>query len=61
MLPEETNDELKALQRLGYPFVVVDPRVPLDEGVAAVSAANASGARAAVQHLLSLGHRRIAR
>jgi LacI family transcriptional regulator len=60
MLPEETNDELKALQRLGYPFVVVDPRVPLDEGVAAVSAANASGARAAVQHLLSLGHRRIA-
>jgi LacI family transcriptional regulator len=34
--------------------------VPLDEGVAAVSASNASGARAAVQHLLSLGHRRIA-
>jgi LacI family transcriptional regulator len=60
MLPEETNEELKALQRFGYPFVVVDPRVPLDEGVAAVSAANASGARAAVQHLLSLGHRRIA-
>jgi LacI family transcriptional regulator len=60
LLPEETNDELRALQRLGYPFVVVDPRVPLDEGVAAVSAANASGARAAVQHLLSLGHSRIA-
>jgi len=60
MLPEETNEELKALQRFGYPFVVVDPRVPLDEGVAAVSAANASGARVAVQHLLSLGHRRIA-
>jgi LacI family transcriptional regulator len=60
MLPEETNEELKALQRLGYPFVVVDPRVPLDEGVPSVSAANASGARAAVQHLLSRGHRRIA-
>src|SRR5918911_184040 len=60
MLPEETNEELRALQRLGYPFVVVDPRVPLDDGVAAVSAANASGARAAVQHLLGLGHRRIA-
>jgi len=60
MLPEETNEELKALQRLGYPFVVVDPRVPLDEGVPSVSAANASGARAAIQHLLSLGHRRIA-
>jgi LacI family transcriptional regulator len=60
MLPEETNDELTALLRHGYPFVVVDPRVPLDEGVAAVSAANASGARAAVQHLLSQGHERIA-
>ena len=60
MLPEETNEELKALQRLGYPFVVVDPRVPLDDGVPSVSAANASGARAATQHLLSLGHRRIA-
>jgi LacI family transcriptional regulator len=60
MLPEETNEELQALQRLGYPFVVVDPRVPLDEGVPAVSAANASGAHAAVQHLLSLGHKRIA-
>ena len=59
MLPEETNEELKALQRMGYPFVVVDPRVHLDEGIPAVSAAHASGARAAVEHLLSLGHRRI--
>jgi LacI family transcriptional regulator len=59
MLPEETNEELKALQRLGYPFVVVDPREPLDEGVPAVSAANAFGGRAATEHLLSLGHRRI--
>jgi len=59
MLPEESNAELRALQDTGYPFVVVDPRVPLDEGIPAVSAANASGARAAVQHLLSLGHRRI--
>lgn len=59
-LPEETNEELKALQRLGYPFVVVDPRVPLDEGIPSVSAAHSTGARAAVEHLLSLGHRRIA-
>src|SRR2546421_11876050 len=28
MLPEETNEELKALRRLGYPFVAVDPREP---------------------------------
>jgi LacI family transcriptional regulator len=59
MLPEESNAELRALQETGYSFVVVDPRVQLDEGIPAVSAANASGARAAVQHLLSLGHRRI--
>src|SRR5919201_4652881 len=60
MLPEESNEELKALQRTGYPFVVVDPRVGLDEGIPAVSAAHASGARAATEHLLELGHRRIA-
>jgi LacI family transcriptional regulator, galactose operon repressor len=59
MLPEESNAELRALQDTGYPFVVVDPRVQLDQGIPAVSAANASGARAAVEHLLLLGHRRI--
>src|SRR3954451_1987820 len=59
MLPEESNEELRALQRHGYPFVVVDPRTAPDEGIPAVSAANASGARAATEHLLALGHRRI--
>ncbi len=59
MLPEESNDELRALQRHGYPFVVVDPRTRPDDGIAAVSAANASGARVATEHLLELGHRRI--
>jgi LacI family transcriptional regulator len=59
MLPEESNEELRALQRHGYPFVVVDPRVQLDEGIPAVSAGHASGAVAATEHLLSLGHRRI--
>ena len=58
MLPEETSAELKALQR-DFPFVVVDPRVALDEGIPVVSAAHAAGARAATEHLLSLGHRRI--
>ena len=59
MLPEESNAELRALQETGYPFVVVDPRVQLYQGIPAVSASNASGARAGVEHLLSLGHRRI--
>lgn len=60
LLPTETSDELKALQRHGFPFVVADQRHPLDEGIPAVSAAHAAGARAATEHLLSLGHRRIA-
>ena len=59
-LPEETNKELKALKRQGLPFVVVDPRIPLDDGIPAISAGHATGARAATEHLLSLGHRRIA-
>jgi LacI family transcriptional regulator len=60
LLPTETSDELSALQSHGFPFVVADPRYPLDGGIPAVSAANAAGARAATDHLLSLGHRRIA-
>jgi len=58
MLPEESSAELKALQR-DFPFVVVDPRIALDEGIPVVSAAHAAGARAATEHLLSFGHRRI--
>jgi LacI family transcriptional regulator len=59
ILPEESKHELTALGRAGYPFVVIDPIEPLDEGVPAVSAANALGGRAAAEHLLSLGHRRV--
>ncbi|MDX6510758.1 MAG: LacI family transcriptional regulator [Gaiellaceae bacterium] len=60
LLPEESSEELLALGDQGYPFVVVDPRLPLDEGIAVVSAAHSAGARAATEHLLELGHRRIA-
>lgn len=59
MLPTETSRELRALRAVGYPFVVVDPREPLEEGIASVSAQNAAGAREATRHLLGLGHRRI--
>ena len=59
LLPSESSTELKALTAHGYPFVVVDPMEPLDEGIASVSATNASGAKAATEHLLALGHRRI--
>ena len=59
-LPEESTIELAALQASGYPFVVADPRVPLGEDIPAVSAAHRAGAKAATDHLLALGHRRIA-
>jgi LacI family transcriptional regulator len=59
LLPEESSEELRRLQDYGYPFVVADPRQPLDEGIPAVSASHSTGARAATDHLIRLGHRRI--
>jgi LacI family transcriptional regulator, galactose operon repressor len=59
ILPEETSDELEELLNHGYRFVVIDPLVPLNERIPAVSAANTAGAAQAMQHLLRLGHRRI--
>jgi LacI family transcriptional regulator len=60
VLPEESSDELEGLLGQGYRFVVVDPRLPLDQRIPAVSAAHTSGADQAMRHLLDLGHRRIA-
>jgi LacI family transcriptional regulator len=60
LLPEESSEELRKLREYGFPFVVADPREPLDEGIPAVSAAHSSGARSATEHLLRHGHRRIA-
>jgi LacI family transcriptional regulator len=60
LLPSESSQELKALSDQGFPFVVLDPREPLDEGIAVVSAAHWSGARSAVDHLTALGHRKVA-
>ena len=60
VLPEESSDELARLLEQGYRFVVVDPLLPLNDRIPAVSAAHSAGADLAVKHLLSLGHRRIA-
>ncbi len=57
--PSETPAELAALRAQGRPFVVIDPTLPLGDDIPVVSAMNTSGARAAVEHLLGLGHRRI--
>jgi len=60
ILPQESSAELETLLLHGYRFVVVDPLLPLNERIPAVSAAHSAGAGIAVNHLLSLGHRRIA-
>jgi LacI family transcriptional regulator len=59
ILPSETPAELAALQQQGYPFVVIDPRVPLHESVPVVASANWAGARMVTEYLLGLGHTRI--
>jgi LacI family transcriptional regulator len=59
MLPEESDEELLHLQEIGYPIVVVDPRVQTPDGIPCVSAMHNAGAKLAVEHLLELGHRRI--
>jgi LacI family transcriptional regulator len=60
ILPEESSEELAALAAHGRPFVIVDPHIQPEEHVPTVSASHASGASEAVEHLLALGHRRIA-
>ena len=60
ILPSESNAELSALAESGYPFVVLDPKLPLEADVPSVSAANTAGGIAATRHLLELGHTRIA-
>jgi LacI family transcriptional regulator len=60
MLPSERSPQLLRLLRSGQPLVVVDDREPIDPLIPVVSASHATGAREATEHLLSLGHRRIA-
>jgi LacI family transcriptional regulator len=60
VLPEASSAELELALSDRYPFVVVDPLMPLDRRIPSVAAAHRSGADQAMQHLLSLGHRRIA-
>jgi LacI family transcriptional regulator len=59
ILPEESSEELERLLDSGFRFVVLDPLMPLDEGIPSVSAAHMSGADQAMKHLLDLGHRRV--
>lgn len=56
--PRADDDELAALVREGFPIVLQGSRPDLD--TPSVDVDNRVGARRAVEHLLELGHRRIA-
>ena len=55
-----TAAHINALDRAGLPLVVLDPLHLPHSRVTSVGATNFAGGLAATQHLLSLGHRRIA-
>jgi len=55
-----TQLQHKTLVQRGVPFVVVDGVTQAPQDVCSVSATNFAGGRAATEHLIELGHRRIA-
>ncbi|WP_138444977.1 LacI family DNA-binding transcriptional regulator [Sinomonas susongensis] len=55
-----TESHLAAFHRRRVPVVVIDPLNPPSSDVVSVGATNWAGGRAAAEHLLDLGHRRIA-
>jgi len=58
---DETNEGLlEALRQVKVPVVLVDREVGEDVGASSVVADHRSGMREAVEHLIRLGHRRIA-
>lgn len=58
--PTETNEELLQIRLREYPLVVIDPPQLIDRSIPVVGSAHWSGGRVATEHLLQLGHRRIA-
>ena len=55
-----SDDARRALAEAGVPLIVVDPLHRAPEGTLSIAATNFQGAFDAAQHLLALGHRRIA-
>ncbi|QGQ21152.1 substrate-binding domain-containing protein [Cellulomonas sp. JZ18] len=56
----EPNALLGAAAQAGLPFVVVDPVDVRYPGVVSIGSTNWAGGRTATEHLLELGHRRVA-
>jgi LacI family transcriptional regulator len=59
ILPMSPEAYVDSIRRRGIPFVLIDHE-GYDAHTPSVSAANREGARAAIRHLVELGHRRIA-
>ncbi|WP_020015044.1 LacI family DNA-binding transcriptional regulator [Promicromonospora sukumoe] len=59
-LVDTTDDQLATLAAARLPVVLLDPLRQPPSSVASVGAANWAGGRAAAEHLLGLGHRRLA-
>lgn len=60
LLPAESDQEIRALYDSGFRFVIIDPTDQVTAALPWVTSTNAMGARHVIEHLLDLGHRRIA-
>ena len=52
--------QLESFRRRNIPVVVIDPLSPPDSGYVSIGATNWAGGKAATEHLIGLGHRKIA-
>lgn len=59
ILPSDAGESFVALGESGYPFVVIEPTMSIDESIPVVAATNWAGAKNATEHLLGLGHTHI--
>lgn len=57
---ELTRQQLESFQQRNISVVVIDPLNPPRNGYTSVGATNWAGGKAAAEHLIALGHRRIA-
>lgn len=55
-----TREQQRIAHLLGLPVLTIDPAAPIPAGVACIGSTNWNGGLEATQHLISLGHRRIA-